>query len=100
MRRFSDEELKLIRNHITVQQVLSILGIPCKEVEGEEKFLCPNCQEFRTGINPRVNLTRCFRCERNFNTIELVMAERKMGFVDSVKLLKNLFAGFETMSPK
>ena len=87
--RFSNEELRAIRNLIPVTKVIQeVLAIPNKEQEGFLRFLCPCCNEFRTSVHPTENLGRCFLCARNFNTIELVMAERKMRFVDSVKFLK------------
>ena len=89
-RRFSDEELYRIRNDIPVRAVISeLLDIPVKEIEGIYRFLCPNCGEFQTAVNLKTNLSRCFRCQRNFNTIELVMEDRKVSFVESVKMLQN-----------
>jgi hypothetical protein len=87
--RFSNEELNAIRNRIPVSKVIcEVLQIPNKEQEGFLRFLCPCCSEFRTAVHPTENLGRCFLCERNFNPIELVMAEKKLRFVESVKLLK------------
>jgi len=89
-RRFSDEELYRIRNDIPVRAVISeLLAIASKEIEGIYRFLCPNCGEFQTAVNLKTNLSRCFRCQRNFNTIELVMEDRKVSFVESVKMLQN-----------
>lgn len=92
MRRFSSEELHAMRNSIEIRDIIcEILKIPSKEVEGIFRFLCPQCKEFQTAINPKTNLSRCFRCARNFNPIELVMADRQMSFVESVKFLKRHF---------
>lgn len=89
MPRFSKEELYRIRNEISVRWVIEeVLEIPRKDVEGVFRFLCPCCGEFQTGVHIKANLSRCFRCERNFNVIELVMLERKTGFVESVKFLQ------------
>jgi len=66
------------------------LQIPSKIRDGFFRFLCPVCNEFQTAVNPNTNLARCFRCEKNFNTIDLVMAVKKYGFKDSVLFLKNL----------
>lgn len=91
-KRFSDEELHALRNHIPMRSLIQdLLEVPCKEVEGVLRFLCPKCGGFETGINPKTNLSRCFRCQENFNAIELVMSDRKLSFVDSVKYLKRLF---------
>jgi hypothetical protein len=64
--------------------------MPSKIRDGFFRFLCPLCNEFQTAVNPNTNLARCFRCEKNFNTIDLVMAVKKCGFKDSVLFLKNL----------
>ena len=88
MKRFSDEELVRIRNLLPVRWVIEILlQLPCGEVEGVYRFFCPKCNESQTGLNPNTNLARCFRCEKNFNPIDLVMADRKLSFVASVKWL-------------
>jgi DNA primase len=87
-KRFSDNELKEVRNEIPVRLVLERLcGLECKEVEGCTRFVCPVCHEMRTSLHPKENLGRCFRCDRNFNAIEFVMYGCKMSFVNSVKLL-------------
>lgn len=89
MRRFSDVELKILRNDVPVQWVIeTLLRLPHKEVEGVYRFLCPLCNEFQTGINPNTNLARCFRCGKNLNPIELVMVEKELSFVQSVRLLE------------
>jgi len=88
MKRFTDEELRRLRNDIPVQTVIeTVLQLPAKEIEGMYRFLCPVCNEFETGLNPNTNLARCFGCEKNFNPIELVMAGRGLNFVQSVNLL-------------
>ena len=89
MRRFHAADLRRIRNEVSIRWVIeTLLRLPHKVVEGVYRFLCPLCGEFQTGVNRRTNLSRCFRCQRNFNTIELVMQERKSSFVEAVKMLK------------
>ena len=89
-RRFSNEELYLIRNIIPVRLVIAdILCIPAKEVEGVFRFVCPCCNESQTAVNPGTNLSRCFLCQKNFNTIEIVMADQRVGFVEAVKTLRS-----------
>jgi len=91
MRNFSSNELFELRNAIPVEILIqNILRIPHKTSEGVFRVLCPICNEFQTGINPNVNLMRCFRCERNFNTIDLVMESQGCGFRESVLFLKQL----------
>ena len=55
------------------------------------RFLCPFCTGFDTAVNLKTNLARCFRCEKNFNTIDLVMAVRQADFVHSVKFLQSVY---------
>ena len=93
MRRYSSKELHAVRNQIPITRLIcDILTIPHKVIEGIFRFLCPVCGEFQTAVNAETNLCRCFRCERNFNTIELVMEDRATTFVESVKLLRKHFA--------
>ena len=58
--------------------------------EGCFRFLCPLCNGYDTAVNPKTNLARCFRCEKNFNTIDLVMLVRQADFVHSVKFLQSI----------
>jgi len=87
-KRFSDNELFDLRNRIPIDTLIKKLMVPSKFSEGFFRFLCPICNEFQTATNPKTNLARCFRCERNFNTIDMVIIYKKMGFVESVKYLK------------
>ena len=90
-KRFSSQELFELRNAIPVDMLIkNELQIPSKISEGIFRFLCPICNEFQTAINPTTNLARCFRCERNFNTIDLVMTVRRIGFKESILFLKHL----------
>ncbi len=91
MKKFSSNELFELRNAIPVEILIqNILRVPSKTSEGIFRFLCPICNEFQTGINPNVNLVRCFRCERNFNAIDLVMENQRCGFKESVLFLKQV----------
>ena len=88
---FSSQELYRLRNLIPINILIEKeLAIPSKISEGFSRFLCPLCNEFQTAVNPKTNLGRCFRCEKNFNTIDMVMTWQKTGFVDSVKYLQAL----------
>ena len=91
--RFSSEELYDVRNLIPVRDVIeNILGIPSKEVEGIFRFVCPCCHESQTAVNLKTNLSRCFLCEKNFNTIDIFMADRRASFVEAVKALLPLLS--------
>jgi len=91
MKKFSSQELFELRNAIPVDMLIKDeLQIPSKISEGVFRFLCPFCNEFQTAINPATNLARCFRCEKNLNTIDLVMKVNQYGFKESVLFLKKL----------
>lgn len=86
-RCFSDDFLRRLRNEIRWKLLLERLQWPHKRREGQLAFLCPLCQEYRSAVNPRTNLGRCFFCETNFNPIEITMEIRDCDFVDAVHYL-------------
>jgi hypothetical protein len=89
-RRFSSEELYSLRNDIPIDRVIkNALHIPYRISEGCFRFLCPLCNGFNTAVNPKTNLARCFHCEKNFNTIDLVMRITQLDFVNSIRFLKD-----------
>ena len=88
-RRFSSKELSFLRNKIPIAHVIEdLLSLPTRNNTGKLSFACPLCKGFDTSINYKHNLARCFECRQNFNPIELVMHQRHISFVDSVKWLK------------
>jgi hypothetical protein len=88
---FSSSQLYTLRNDINVQVLIEeTLRIPSWMTEGCFRFLCPLCNGYDTAVNPKTNLARCFRCEKNFNTIDLVMVVRQADFVHSVKFLQSI----------
>lgn len=90
-KRFLAEELYELRNDIPIVVLIrDVLSIPSKTSDGFFRFLCPKCNEFQTSVKDTTNLARCFRCERNFNTIEITMAVKDIGFVESVTCLKEI----------
>jgi len=87
MKKFSSCELFELRNTIPIESLIrEELPIPFKISEGVFRFLCP----IQTSVNPKNNLARCFRCERNFNAIDLVIEYQGFGFKESVVFLKQL----------
>ena len=83
--------LRLMRNEIDVALLIHReLQIHAKLSEGRFRFLCPVCQEMNTATNPKTNLARCFRCERNFNVIDLTMLVLEKNFVEAVAYLHPL----------
>ena len=90
-RRFSGEELYQLRNLIRIDLLIDLeRGVPCRETGGIFRFLCPLCREFQTATNAKTNLARCFRCECNFNPIDMVMIVKGLLFVNSVRYLQQL----------
>ena len=99
-KRFSAAELYQIRTYLPIRAVIEeLLGISCKEIEGISRFVCPACFEMQTGINFRTNLSRCFRCQSNFNTVDLVMHVRQCSFVVAVKLLQEYWRKLALQKP-
>ncbi len=97
--RFSSGELFEIRNAIAVEMLIrDHLHIPAKISDDVFRFLCPMCNEFQTAVNPATNLARCFRCEKNLNTIDLVMQVKGYGFRESVVYLKKLLENIPVQS--
>jgi hypothetical protein len=87
-RHYSAEQLRSLRNDVNITHLISrVLELPCKESEGTFRFLCPLCSDFHSATNPNTNLARCFRCQRNFNPIDLVMIVHGSTFVEAVDFL-------------
>lgn len=90
--RFSPLFLRSLRNDVPIQSLIEdVLLLPSKHSEGHFSFLCPQCLEFRTAVNPRTNLARCFLCCTNFNTIDISMIVRKLTFTQAVLFLQQRF---------
>jgi len=89
--QYTQNELVVLRNHIPVDALIQELGIPSQMSEGYFRFCCPVCRKFNTGVNPATNLARCFGCEKNYNTIDLVMLVKKSNFISSIKFLKTFY---------
>jgi hypothetical protein len=87
-RRFTDQQLFAVRNHIAVKEVIdNLLGIPWQVVGGIFRFRCPLCAQYKTAIKAETNLARCFYCKKNFNVIDLYMLVRHTDFVETVTML-------------
>ena len=90
-RRFSADHLRTIRNDIPIHRLIAdVLEIPCKVREGYFRFLCPLCSDFNSATNPKTNLARCFGCRRNFNSIDIVMLDKRLNFVEAVEFLSGI----------
>jgi len=83
-RRFSPQQLRYLRNQIPIASVIPSIN---RDDGNRPRFDCPLCGGRDTAINTSTNLARCFGCKKNFNPIEMVMAARRLSFVDAVNLL-------------
>jgi len=93
--RLSKELLIKLRNEIPIEELIThMLNVPWKHSEGYFRFLCPICYDFNTAIKRETNLGRCFRCNKNFNPIDLVMAYLGLNFLDTVKFLIPILAHY------
>ena len=87
-KRFSKQCLWRLRNLIPIAMLIAdILELPHKIQDGYFRFRCPLCKNFDTATNPITNLARCFVCQRNFNTIDLIMLEKRLNFKQAVQYL-------------
>lgn len=92
-KRYSKEFLTMLRNEIPIAILISdLLELPNKVFEGYFRFLCPICSEFNTATNQKTNLARCFRCEKNFNPIDMVMDVKRVSFIDAVEYLNEIIS--------
>lgn len=88
--RFDDEDLRRMRNDIAFARVFAALNWPSKVRDRQLAFVCPRCGEYRSAVNPRTNLARCFFCEINFNPIDFTIAVQNATFVEAVRFLEPL----------
>lgn len=96
--RISKEVLMKLRNDIPIEElIVHILKIPYKHSEGYFRFLCPICNEFNTSIKKETNLGRCFRCNKNFNPIDMVMANARLNFLDTIKFLMPILTHYHSV---
>jgi DNA primase len=90
-RRYSPTLLRTLRNDIPIDHLIGeVLEWPSKVSEGYFRFRCPLCSEFNSAVNPNTNLGRCFRCQKNFNPIDMVMLVDECTFVEAVETLRLL----------
>ena len=86
--RLSKQTLYNLRNSISIKNlIINELGLQNHMDSGVFRFECPLCSSFHTSIMKNKNLARCFDCEINFNTIDMVMEVRKTGFRQSTDFL-------------
>jgi len=97
-RRFAPEQLYALRNEIPIDVLIEkYLSILCERsgpvgMTGRFRFVCPLCGGFETSVLWEKNLGRCFECNKNLNTIDLVIHCMNVDFVESVRRLQKYYA--------
>ncbi len=98
--RLSKEHLYNLRNRIEmISVIIDILELVYKTHDGQFRFMCPICKDFDSAVNIRTNLARCFRCERNFNPIDMVMIVKHYSFIQAVQYLHPILHRIEMRTP-
>lgn len=88
---YENKFLWKLRNTISIDLLIKeTLELSVKETEGYLRFLCPECHDYHTATMAKTNLARCFRCQINFNPIDLVMVVHDCSFKDAVEYLRGL----------
>lgn len=82
--------LRRMRNEIDFGHLLHYLRWPHRRTNGKLTFVCPTCSESQTSVNPKTNLARCFRCEKNWNPIDFAMQVYNIAFLEAVGQLEPL----------
>ena len=88
--RVSSEILRILRNDVDMTSIIYALEIPWRFDDMKLRFICPQCRGLDTSVHPKVNLGRCFGCNRNFNTIDLVMVCKNYPFRKALDWLMTL----------
>jgi len=82
------EHLRQLRNRIEIIPLIAdVLELIYKTHDGRFRFMCPLCHDFDTAVNTDTNLARCFRCQRNFNPIDMVITVKRYSFMQAVHFL-------------
>ena len=90
MASFTKQQLFQVRNEIDIDWLINEKLSIERHFNGAWRFRCPLCQELNTATQKKTNLARCFSCQKNFNTIDIVIYTKKINFVPSVRFLLSL----------
>jgi len=90
MTPFTKQQLFQVRNEIDIDWLINEKLSIERQFNGAWRFRCPVCQELNTATQKKTNLARCFSCQKNFNTIDIVIYTKKINFVPSVRFLLSL----------
>jgi hypothetical protein len=92
MKNFTQQQLFQVRNMIDIDWLINEKLNLRREFNRIWRFQCPLCQQFNTATQKKNNLARCFSCQQNFNTIDLVIYAKQINFVPSVTFLITLLS--------
>ncbi len=99
--RYSSQELFVLRNYIPIHWLIQhILKLPVQTTDSVFRFQCPLCSQFDTATHLNTNLARCFSCQKNFNTIDLLITVRRLSFPHAVQLLRKFYARLALQQPQ
>ncbi|MCK5356293.1 MAG: hypothetical protein KAJ63_14340 [Methyloprofundus sp.] len=87
MNSFTKQQLFQVRNEIDIDWLINEKLSIERQFNGAWRFRCPICQELNTATQKKTNLARCFSCQKNFNTLDIVIYTKKINFVPSVRFL-------------
>ena len=87
---FTKAQLFQVRNEIDIDWLITDKLNLERQFKGLWRFRCPLCHDFNTATQKTTNLSRCFSCQKNFNTIDLVIYCKKINFAPSVNFLLSL----------
>jgi len=90
MNPFTKQQLFQVRNDIDIDWLINEKLHLQRQFKSIWRFQCPICQQYNTATQKKNNLARCFSCQKNFNTIDLIIYSKKVNFVPSVQFLLSL----------
>ena len=90
MGAFTKQQLFQVRNDIDIDWLINDKLHLERQFKRIWRFQCPVCLQFNTATQKKNNLARCFSCQQNFNTIDLVIYNKKLNFMPSVQFLLSL----------
>jgi len=90
MNAYTKKQLFQVRNEIDIDWLINEKLNIERQFNSAWRFRCPLCQGLNTATQKKTNLARCFSCQKNFNTIDLVIYSKKINFVPSVRFLLSL----------
>lgn len=99
--RFTKQQLYELRNRVPIRPLIEKeLNIPNHLSGNVFRFECPMCRGYHTGIITKKNLARCFDCQANLNTIDMVIKVKDTEFYESASFLWELYKSIKMQSPR